>query len=324
MPWAILSSSPHLSRSLEVVDCSAVSANHLEAELFGSKPGAHPGSVDRVGALERADGGILFFDEIAEMTPDHQGTVLRLVESWEGRRLGVTQPHVVGLSVIAATSQDLRALVARGEFREDLYYRLVQDGIIRVPPLRERLDDIPILARAFLAELPGSWKIEARACAALRERPWPGNVRQLRAVIRRAAHCASGARLSAQAVREAYRLIAVPTSHGLGANPAHPHGGSFDAATSALRRRMVVEALAACGGNQTLAGLQLGFHLARYGDSSNPELAARKLAHRKFRYWWARLVDGDGERGGDRLDPAGDGRAGERRLASSRLLDRET
>jgi DNA-binding NtrC family response regulator len=302
VPRAILTASPHVRGPLEVVDCAAIPAGRLERELFGSWTGARAHPADRPPAVERAERGILFLDEIAAVPLEHQGKLLRLVENPDESALGAGRPHLAGPSVVASTHRDLAALVTRGQFREDLYYRLVQDGIIRVPPLRERLDDIPVLAPAFLVDLADSCGIAPDALTALRQFPWPGNVRQLRAVIRRAARTLAGSPLTARAVCEAYQQIAVPSTPAIDAT--RPQGGSFDRATSELRRRMLVEALAEADGNQTRAGLRLGFHLSRYGDSSTPELGARKLAHRKFRYWWERVVEANAERDARGVDCA--------------------
>ena len=302
VPRAILSASPYVRGPLEVVDCAAIPAGRLERELFGSWTDDRSHPADRPPAVERAEGGILVLDEIAAVPLEHQGKLLRLVETPDESEFGVARPRLPGPSVVVSTHRDLAALVTRGQFREDLYYRLVQDGIIRVPPLREHLDDIPVLAPAFLADLPGSCAIASDALTVLRQFPWPGNVRQLRAVIRRAARTVAGSPLTARAVCEAYQQIAVPFAPARDAT--RPYAGSFDRATSELRCRMLVEALAAADGNQTRAGLQLGFHLSRYGDSSTPELGARKLAHRKFRYWWERVVEAHTERGERGVDCA--------------------
>jgi two-component system NtrC family response regulator len=285
VPRALCAASPHLNGRLEVYNCPAVPEDHLESELFGTTRGAYPGAVDRSGLAERADGGLLFLDEIGSMSLAHQAKVLRFLESGEGRRLGARAVYRVRTAVVAASQEGLGADVAAGRFREDLYYRLVQDALVRVPPLRERLEDVPLLARAFLSALRQPPEMDAAAAAQLCRHHWPGNVRELRAVVTSAARLCPGSRLGVEQVAAAIARIAPPAPES--APRAAP---SFHAATRDLRRRMLLEALQACGGNQTRAGVLLGLH----GGGEAPDLRARKRAHRVFRYWWERLVDGAG------------------------------
>jgi two-component system NtrC family response regulator len=242
---------------------------------------------------------VLFLDEIAAMPLSHQGKLLRLLESQEARRLGASRGYCAPAAVVAATNEDLPALAERGRFRADLYHRLVQDGVVRVPPLRERLDDLELLGGVFLAELPGAPRLSPDALHALRAHDWPGNVRELRAVLRSAARLAPGPALDAALVREALRRIR-PAPPPLQAVPAESAflDGSFHRATAGARRQLLVEALEAAGGNQTRAGLLLGLHEKRLGAPPGAcappgvlDLRARKLAHRKFRYWWDRVVE---------------------------------
>jgi two-component system repressor protein LuxO len=277
VPAALAAAAGGAPRHVEVFNCPAVPADHLESELFGTTRGAFPGSLDRSGAAERAGGGILFLDEIASMPLAHQAKVLRWVESGELRRLGGVRLLRSDAAIVAAANAEPRALVERGLLRPDLHYRLLQDGVLRVPPLRERLDDLPLLATAFLGELPGRPALDAEAAARLRLHAWPGNVRELRAVLRIAARLAPGTRLGAAEVREAIARV--------GVEPEVRPAETFADAAAALRARMLEDALAAAGGNQTLAGIRLGFH------GGSHDLRARKLAHRRFRYWWDRLVE---------------------------------
>jgi two-component system NtrC family response regulator len=298
VPRALLRCCPHLDARLEVFNCPAIPADHLESELFGTTRGAYPGAVDRAGAAERAAAGVLFLDEIAAMPLSHQGKLLRLLESQEARRLGASRGYCAPAAVVAATNEDLPALAEHGRFRADLYHRLVQDGVVRVPPLRERLEDLELLGGVFLAELPGAPRLSPDALHALRAHDWPGNVRELRAVLRSAARLAPGPALDAALVREALRRIR-PAAAAPRAVPAEGAllDGSFHRATAGARRQLLVEALEAAGGNQTQAGLLLGLHEKRLGARpvacAPPvvlDLRARKLAHRKFRYWWDRVV----------------------------------
>ena len=164
-----------------VFDCSAVSANLIESELFGHVKGAFTGAnTDRPGALEAADGGTLFLDEIGELPIDLQPKLLRALENREVRRIGANQRHQVDVRVIAATNRDLAAEIERGRFREDLYYRL---AVVRVtlPPLRERPDDIPLLVRHFAKDR----EVPPAVIAGFVGQAWPGNVRELRNAVER-------------------------------------------------------------------------------------------------------------------------------------------
>jgi transcriptional regulator with GAF, ATPase, and Fis domain len=174
---------------LVVFNCPAIPSDHLESELFGTVRGAYTGAIERPGACERAAGGLLVFDEIGAMAPGHQAKILRLLENREGQRLGGADSYPVDASFAASTNEDLAEAVAVGRLREDLYYRLVQDAVLRVPPLRERPEDVPLLAQAALGEL-GHFVLAPSAIARLQEHGWPGNVRELRAVVRTAARLA--------------------------------------------------------------------------------------------------------------------------------------
>jgi two-component system NtrC family response regulator len=274
---------------LETFNCPAIPADHLEAELFGTCRGAYPGAIDRPGVAERAKDGILFLDEVGSMSETHQAKVLRLLESGEGRRLGASRSYRASFGVVAATNEDIAALVDRGCFRADLYYRLTQDGVLRVPPLREHPEDVPILVRRFLCELNDPAEPTAEAVARLQREHWPGNVRQLRAAVRVASRLAEGASLEVTHVERALSRLGP-----VGRGPVERPGGSavsgFHDATLELRRELLVEALSMAGGNQTLAGILLGLHRRRNEPEAPLDLRARKLAHRKFGYWWTRAV----------------------------------
>jgi DNA-binding NtrC family response regulator len=274
---------------LETFNCPAVPADHLEAELFGTCRGAYPGAIDRPGAAERAKDGILFLDEVASMPETHQAKVLRLLESGEGRRLGATRSYRAGFGVVAATNEDIGGLVDRGSFRADLYYRLTQDGVLRVPPLREHPEDVPILVRRFLCELNDTAEPGAEAIVRLQRERWPGNVRQLRAAVRVASRLAAGAPLGVAHVERALLRLGTVGLGSVGAQRGFAVSG-FHEATLELRRELLVEALSVAAGNQTLAGILLGLHRRRNEPDGPLDLRARKLAHRKFGYWWARAV----------------------------------
>ena len=179
--------SPRWRGPFIAINCAALPEQLLESELFGFERGAFTGAQQsKPGQIELAAGGVLFLDEVTEMTPAAQAKFLRVLQEREFLRLGGTRPVRVNVRVIAATNRNLDDAVAAGEFREDLYYRLnVFD--IRIPPLRERRDDILPLAAGFLREFAGATaELTPKAMEALRRHEWPGNVRELRNVLERA------------------------------------------------------------------------------------------------------------------------------------------
>ena len=185
---AIHQASPRASGSMVVVDCGAVPPNLFESELFGHEKGAFTGADRaRTGAFEEADGGTLFLDEIGELPLQLQPKLLRVLEAREVRRVGSVQPKRIDVRVLAATNRDLREEVNRGTFRQDLYFRL-EVVRLRVPPLRERPEDIPVLVEHFrkLAG-PGAepLAVTQEALASFCAHSWPGNVRELRNAVER-------------------------------------------------------------------------------------------------------------------------------------------
>jgi transcriptional regulator with GAF, ATPase, and Fis domain len=174
---------------LVVVDCGSISPALVESELFGHIRGAFTGADrDREGAFEAADGGTVFLDEIGELPLELQPKLLRALEQREVRRVGQTKSRRVDVRVIAATHRDLEREVNRGRFREDLYYRLAKVSV-RVPPLRDRVEDVPLLVKAFLAQLDPSGSAQrlfsGAVLAELQRHDWPGNVRELRNYVER-------------------------------------------------------------------------------------------------------------------------------------------
>jgi two-component system NtrC family response regulator len=182
--------SPRRDRPYVVVDCGMLNENLLQNELFGHQKGAFTGATAlKHGLFEVADTGTLFLDEIGEVSPVLQAKLLRVVETGSFRRLGSTADQRVDVRLVAATNRDLLQMSREGTFREDLYYRL-NVFPIRVPPLRERRDDIPLLARHFLrrANHPaGEKKLAPEALELLKSYAWPGNIRELQNMIESAA-----------------------------------------------------------------------------------------------------------------------------------------
>jgi DNA-binding NtrC family response regulator len=174
-------------RPFVIVDCGGLPESLIEAELFGQERGAFTGAdVARAGAFEEADGGTLFLDEVAELSTAMQVKLLRAIEARTVKRLGANDWRKVDVRIVAATHQDLARLCNQRLFREDLYYRLAVVRL-RLPPLRERLDDLPLLIQTVLDESgETSLKLDEPLLEALRARHWAGNIRELRNVVQRA------------------------------------------------------------------------------------------------------------------------------------------
>jgi two-component system NtrC family response regulator len=186
---AIYVHSARKAHPLVIVNCAAIPEALLESELFGHRRGSFTGATaDKQGKFEAADGGTIFLDEIGELPMTMQAKLLRVLQSQEVDKIGVVRPIRVNVRVIAATNRDVEQMVASGTFRDDLYYRLAVVAI-RVPPLRERTDDIPRLVQHFVArhrtagDLP---RIDDGVYSAFNLYSWPGNIRELENVVQRA------------------------------------------------------------------------------------------------------------------------------------------
>jgi two-component system, NtrC family, response regulator HupR/HoxA len=234
-------------------NCGALPESLLESELFGHARGAFTGAVgDRKGLFEEADAGTIFLDEVGETSPAMQLRLLRVLQEGEVRRVGGTTPRKVDLRVVAATNADLDADVASGRFRRDLYYRL-NVFPIRLPPLRERAEDVGTLAEHFLREacrrarraIPGIGPDTLRLLAGY---PWPGNVRELENEIERAVALAEDGRPLAP-THLSERITA--------AAALAPSPRTLNEAVEALKRRMIEDALRECG-SKTRAAERLG------------------------------------------------------------------
>ena len=174
------------------VNCAAIPDDLLEAELFGHEKGAFTNAVSRrIGRFEQANGGTLFLDEIAELPLPLQAKLLRAIQEKSIERLGSNQPVPVDFRLITATAQDLDTLVVTGKFREDLFYRLIV-VLVRIPPLRGRREDIPLLVQRFLRRSEKPVTIRQDALDRILSYHWPGNVRELENVITRAIVLAPG------------------------------------------------------------------------------------------------------------------------------------
>ncbi len=249
---ALHAASPRRGKSFVAVNVAALPAELLESELFGHVRGAFTGATsEKQGLLEAAHGGTLFLDEIAELPLALQPKLLRALEDGEVRRVGDTRAFGVDVRFVCATHQDLERRVAAGLFREDLYYRL-KVLVLRLPPLRERPEDVMPLARMFLAaeKRPGPG-FGAEAERLLRAHRWPGNVRELSNVVRHAAALARGGVVEPEHLPDELREPPRPRRD----RPAEED----DARTLAeVERDHVLRVLERCGGSQTEAARALG------------------------------------------------------------------
>src|SRR5437867_9678523 len=195
---AIHWSSPRKERRFITINCGAMPVDLLESELFGHERGSFTGAIRmKVGKFEYADEGTIFLDEIGEIPPVIQVKILRVLQEREFERVGGNQPIKVDVRIIAATNKDLPQAIVKGEFREDLYYRL-NVVPLRLPPLRERREDLPLLARHSLEQCREKFKkkdvqgFSQEALSRLMTYHWPGNVRELENIVERAVIMARG------------------------------------------------------------------------------------------------------------------------------------
>src|SRR5688572_865781 len=246
------------------INCAALPDQLLESELFGHERGAFTGAVNaKPGRIEQANGGVLFLDEVGEMEPSVQAKLLRVLEEREFMRLGSTRVLRADIRVIAATNRDLHAAMQRGEFREDLYYRL---GVfeIALPPLRDRPDDILDLADSFLGEIgetvgkPAAG-ISRDARGQLLGYAWPGNVRELRNAIERAVILADGGYIRSEHLPVTGARQTAPAADN-GAAGQFPAGGVN---LEAIERSLVLKALTQARHNKTRAAKLLGLTRAQ-------------------------------------------------------------
>jgi len=270
---AIHEYSPRSQAAFVAVNCAAIPDGLLESELFGHERGAFTGAERRrIGRFERASGGTLFLDEIGDMAPTLQAKILRALEAREIERLGGETTIPIDVRVVAATNRSLKAGISSGAFREDLYHRLA-GAVIALPALRERPDDIALLAHYYLAHYAMHYAIDvpvgfgpacdggcdtcwltSEACRLLREYPWPGNVRELRHAMERAAILAQTERITSEHLPPDIVRPERDPAKQEAERPDH-HLTLRD-----IERQHIVRALELTGGNRSRAADLLGIH----------------------------------------------------------------
>ncbi len=260
----IHASSDRAARAFIPVHCGALPEALLESELFGYQKGAFTGAAqNKPGRVELAEGGTLFLDEIGDISPSIQVKLLRLLQEKEYQPLGAQKCRSANVRFIAATHRDLEAMVARGEFREDLYYRL-NVLPIWLPPLRERGEDVSILARHFLGKLGRDQgrreqRFSEGALFALRAHGWPGNVRELENVVERLVVFSETELIDESDVqRELERLKPRSSMAPERADAATPASASLGAHRAVAEKAAIEDALQRCQGNRTQAARLLG------------------------------------------------------------------
>jgi two-component system response regulator AtoC len=275
---AIYQHSKRADRPFLAINCAALPERLLESELFGHEKGSFTGADrQRIGKFEQTNGGTIFLDEIGDLALVAQGKILRLLQEQTFERLGGSQTIKTDVRLLAATNQDLEALVGAGKFRQDLYYRL-NVFTIRLPPLRERGDDLPLLVRHYLRRFGRELgkdvqSVSPEALEVLRRYRWPGNVRELQSVVKQALLRATGSVLVPDFLPEQL-LNPPPSEAGAAGDGARGEGddlrqfieaqlaagteGLYDAALRRLERLLVPLVLQHTGGNQVQAARILG------------------------------------------------------------------
>jgi two-component system, NtrC family, response regulator AtoC len=264
----IHSSGPRASKPFIEVNCTALPANLMEAELFGYERGAFTDAKEsKIGLFEAAEGGFLFLDEVGDIELSLQGKLLRAIEERTVRRVGGIRDRKIGTRILAATNRDLERESQQGQFRKDLYFRLAVI-LLRLPPLRERGEDVLILAEQFLRDYSAKYgrdvrSISARAREALVSYSWPGNVRELSHVIERAVLWSRGPELDVEQLSLTAPSQTVSSMPDASSNSAvTPQQSSNTPAESsdlpAWEKAIIEQALRESGGNQTKAAQRLG------------------------------------------------------------------
>ncbi|HEV8200383.1 MAG TPA: sigma-54 dependent transcriptional regulator, partial [Candidatus Polarisedimenticolia bacterium] len=258
---AIHAASGRRQRPLVTVNCAALPESLFESELFGHARGAFTGAVEaRRGRFQSADGGTLFLDEIGEVPPALQPKLLRALENGEVERVGGRGPEKIDVRLLAATNRDLEAEVRSGRFRQDLYYRLLVVPV-EVPPLRDRLEDVPSLAVHFIETAcrrnhVRPKRLSAEAIGRLQRHDWPGNVRELRNAMERVAILTAGDTIESAALD----FLVTPPGAGTGTQRAAPSapGAGLAGEMQQHERDVILKALERHRWHMTKAAKELG------------------------------------------------------------------
>ncbi|MCX6545904.1 MAG: sigma-54 dependent transcriptional regulator [Acidobacteria bacterium] len=297
---------PRSSRRLVTVNCSAIVPTLFESELFGHARGSFTGAAEaKVGLFEHADGGTIFLDEIGELPLAVQAALLRVLETGEVQRVGSLDTRRVNVRILAATNRDLRADCASGRFRQDLYFRLNLIDV-RVPPLRERREDIPSLASAFVRQFMARFGkplagLTPEALRLLRSARWDGNVRELRHAVERACMLADGEWITDR------DLVGITVDHAPGPaetaaapgqRPVPAAATDDDPSLVSVEREHVVRTLERAGGNKSRAAVLLGI--------SRRTLYRLIEIHGLAHMVQGRKTDGSGDSAASPDDPAAD------------------
>ena len=277
--------SPRASKAFVAINCAAIPETLLESELFGHERGAFTGAaMQKKGRLEAADGGVVFLDEIGEMAPALQVKLLRVLQEREFERVGGTHPIRINVRVIAATNRNLEEAVRKGEFRQDLYYRL---AVVRLtmPALRDRREDIPMLSRHFVQKYAIRCRVKAKpisreAMAALVSYEWPGNVRELENAVERALVMGSS---------DSVLLDDLPESLLEQSQPQDVTEGKYHAHVKELKKKMILDAIEQTSGNYVEAAGILGVH---------PNYLHRLIRNLQLKEEINQLLRGRGKMGG--------------------------
>lgn len=251
---AIHYNSPRHKAKLIVVNCASIPDNLLESELFGYEKGAFTGAMkQRIGKFEQANNGTIFLDEVGDLNIDLQAKILRVLQDKQIERIGGKRAIQLDLRFIAATNQDLEEKVKRKEFREDLYYRL-NVITIKLPPLRERKEDIPLLVEHFLSKYKKgkSFKIDPQVINIFADYNWPGNIRELENVIERATVLADGDTITLEDLPPPLLEIS-----SLKKAPKTPLYHMEDLSLEEIERRAIISALERSRGNKSKAAKML-------------------------------------------------------------------
>jgi DNA-binding NtrC family response regulator len=246
------------------VGCTLFPANLIESELYGHEKGSFTGADQkRLGRFDLAQGGTLYLDDVDDIPLEQQSKLLRAIEEKVFERVGGSSPIQADVRIVASTKQNLLDKIATGTFRQDLYYRL-EVLRINIPPLRERLDDLPLLAEHLLARIAkdSSYQLDPEAIEALQQHNWPGNVRELYHTLERAFLIGSG-RITAELLATE---ISAPSGRPAAASPQSPQGGNFQAVMDHAERELLENALKTSGGNKTAAAAALGMKASTFRD----------------------------------------------------------